>query len=59
MNNIFWSFKEYAINNKSILYFCFFVGIILYGIRIFSYSIGIDSDVYMQNPTDFIYEWNL
>lgn len=51
--------KEFAYQNQNIIYFCMLLGLILYGIRIFSYSIGIDSDVYMQNPSAFVYEWNL
>lgn len=59
MKNLFINFKEYTIANKTILNFCFLIGIILYGIRIFSFSIGIDSDIYMQDPSDFVYGWNL
>lgn len=42
-----------------IFVFAITIGFIVYGMKIFNYSIGIDSDIYLQNTNDMLFSWHL
>lgn len=51
--------KLFIMSNAWIVILATVSGLIVYGARIFSDLVGIDSDVYMSNPYEMVFNWNL
>ena len=56
---IYADFILFIKSNAWIVVLATISGLIVYGARIFSDLVGIDSDVYMSNPYEMVFDWNL
>lgn len=54
-----YEFNKFTRRNKWLIVAIVLIGFSIYCARIFNYTIGIDSDIYMGNPNHILYEWNL
>ena len=58
MNKIINDFTDHFRNNVFLIVWTCVIGLITYGAHIFNYTIGIDSDVCMENPNNMLF-WHV